>query len=64
MSRMFLFAALIASMLVLAGDVQADPAEDNAVKFVEKLGGTVRRDTKVKGKPAIEVFLSKSKITD
>lgn len=66
MSRMILLAALMASVLGFASPAFADPAEDNAVKFVEKLGGSVQRDNKSKAKvkPITGVFLSKSDITD
>jgi len=66
MSRMMLLAVLMGAMLGFASPAFADPAEDNAVKFVEKLGGTIQRDTKSKAKvkPVTGVFLSKSEITD
>ena len=41
-----------------------DDAEDKAVAFVEKLGGTVTRDDKAPSKPIIGVQLSNTYVTD
>ena len=43
----------------------ADDAEDKAVAFVKKLGGSVKRDDKAEGKPVRGVDLSnRTKVTD
>jgi|GEM_PF-2505728 len=63
--------ALAVSGLCLGSAAWADDAEDKAVAFVEKLGGTVtrelkalRKDDKALRKPVIEVQLSNTKVTD
>src|SRR2546425_614201 len=54
--------ALLAA-LILSGAARADEAD--AVKLVEKLGGTIKRDDKQPGKPVVEVDLSfRDKVTD
>lgn len=64
MSRMFLFALGIVGVLTSASSSFADPAEDAAIKFVEKLGGSVHRDRKVKNGPVIGAVLGRTAITD
>ena len=44
--------------------VRADEAEDKAVKAIEKMGGIIIRNEKVKGKPIIHVKLSGEDVTD
>src|SRR5262245_36968868 len=41
-----------------------DEAEAKAVRFVEKVGGTVARDPKQKGNPVLGVNLSAKKVLD
>ena len=55
--------ALVA-VLGVGAPARADEAEDKAVAFVKKLGGSVDRDEKAPGKPVVEVFLSNTKVTD
>ena len=62
MSRTVSFA--LVAMLGLGSPARADEAEDKAVAFVKKLGGSVDRDEKAPGKPVVEVFLSNTKVTD
>ncbi len=40
---------------MFGSSARADEAEDKAVAFVEKLGGTVTRDEKAPGKPVVGV---------
>ena len=56
--------ALAVSGLCLGSAAWADDAEDKAVAFVEKLGGTVTRDDKAPSKPIIGVQLSNTYVTD
>ena len=56
--------ALAASGLCLCSSARADDAEDKAVAFVEKLGGTVVRDEKAPGKPVVTVNLGGKRVTD
>jgi hypothetical protein len=44
--------------------VRADEAEDKAVKAIEKLGGIITRDEKVKGKPIVSVGITRDDVTD
>ena len=39
-------------------------AEENAVEFVEKMGGRIERDDRADGKPVAKVVLEDSKVTD
>ncbi|MCE9567515.1 MAG: hypothetical protein K8U57_36410 [Planctomycetes bacterium] len=41
-----------------------EATEEDAVKFVEKLGGTVKRDDTKPGKPVVKVELWESELTD
>jgi hypothetical protein len=52
------------SGLCPSSSARADDAEDRAVAFVEKLGGTVTRDAKAPGKPVVRVSLALKKVTD
>jgi|SRR5579883_2826069 len=56
--------ALALSGLCLCSPLRADDAEDKAVAFVEKLGGTATRDEKAPGKPITVVNLIGTKVTD
>lgn len=51
-------------LLAVSCVARADDAEDKAVKFVEKLGGLVKRDEKLSGKPVVTVSLNSAKLTD
>jgi hypothetical protein len=51
--------ALALSGLCLSSAVRADDAEDKAVAFVKKLGGTVTRDEKAPGEPVITAKVRK-----
>jgi hypothetical protein len=53
--------ALVA-VVILAGAARADEAD--AVKLVEKFGGTIKRDDKQPGKPVVEVTIYNTKVTD
>lgn len=55
-------AGVLLGLLVLAVVGRADEAA--AVKAIEKLGGEVRRDEKVAGKPVIGVSLCRPQVTD
>src|SRR5262249_39814863 len=46
------------------GNLNADDAEDRAVKAIEELGGKVTRDEKADGEPVISVDLRGTKVTD
>lgn len=50
-------------VLLAPAPARADEAEDRAAAFVEKLGGTVIRDTTRPGKPVVTVTLS-GNVTD
>jgi len=63
MSRIVAFAMAL-SGLCLCASSRADDAEDKAVAYVKKLGGTVARDEKAPGKPVINVNLFSTKVTD
>jgi internalin A len=52
---------VLAMVLLLSGAARADEAD--AVKLVEKLGGTIKRDDKQPDKPVIEVSLVFTKET-
>lgn len=54
----------IAVMLLAAAPLHADDAEDQAVKAVEQLGGSVTRDDKDPAHPVVSVFLGGAKVTD
>ena len=51
-------------LLLAAAPLRADDAEDQAAKTVEKLGGTVFRDTNDPAKPVVEVNFNDTKVTD
>jgi len=53
--------ALLAVM-ILSGAARGDEAD--AVKMVEQLGGTIKRDDKQPGKPVVAVDLSRTRVTD
>src|SRR5262249_46388482 len=61
LTGVLLLLALTPWMTVTA---RADEAEDNAIKAIQKLGGYMARDEKVKGKPIVGVFLGGTKATD
>ena len=63
MSRIVAF-ALALSGLCLCSTLRADDAEDKAVAFVKKLGGTVTRNEKAPGKPVFAINLSGTEVTD
>ena len=64
MSRLF-FCGLLAWVILFSYDpVWADDAEDKAVTFVEKLGGSVTRNEDAPGKPVTTVSLAQTKVTD
>src|SRR5688572_13762631 len=64
MSR-WMFCGAVAVLILCSGSpARADDAEDKAVAFVEKLGGTVTRDEKQPGKPVVSVNLRYRKVTD
>src|SRR5262249_54974808 len=44
--------------------IRADEGEDKAVKAIEKLGGSITRDEKTKGKPIVGVDLGDTTVTD
>jgi hypothetical protein len=61
----FVLCGFVSWLILSAGtSVRADDAEDKAVAFVEKLGGKIKRDDKVAGKPVVEVNLFRTKVTD
>ena len=60
----FLAFALAVSGLCLGASARADEAEDKAVAFVEKLGGTVGRNVQAPGKPVLTVSLRLKPVTD
>ncbi len=54
-----------ALLALFAGNTAgADPAEEKAVEYVKKLGGTIDRDNKALGKPVVEVDLFGTKVGD
>jgi hypothetical protein len=55
---------VVVTVLVAGSVCRADDAEDKAVKFVEKLGGTVTRDEKSLGKPVVVVNLRFTRVKD
>ena len=56
--------ALAAVVLSPCAAARADEAEDRAVAFVEKLGGTVTRDEAAPGKPVDFVSFALTSVTD
>jgi hypothetical protein len=65
-NRVALSLYALVSGLVMASSAtcRADDAEDKAVAFVEKLGGSVFRDSTWPDKPVIDVNLDSTKVTD
>jgi internalin A len=55
---------VLSQVLVFLNPCRADDAEDKAVAFVEKLGGEVKRDEMLPGRPIIEVNLSHRQVMD
>jgi hypothetical protein len=56
---------MVAALLLCSGAVgRADDADDKAVAHVEKLSGTVKRDERKAGRPAIEVSLCEAAAND
>jgi internalin A len=55
---------VLALLLLPSAVIRADEAEDKAAAFVEKLGGTVKRDEQKAGKPVFIVDLNSTKISD
>ena len=53
---------MLAAVLLLSGAARADEAD--TVKLIEKLGGKITRDEKLKGLPVITVSLTSTKVTD
>src|SRR6185369_4088031 len=51
-------------LFLVSGGLRADEAEDKAVKAIEKLGGTVKRDEKADGKPVVAVDWHYTRVTD
>ena len=64
MSRLMQCSVLSWVILCSCVPAWADDAEDQAVAFVEKLGGKVTRDEKAPGRPVIIVNLSFKQVTD
>jgi hypothetical protein len=64
MSRLMLCGLMSGVILCSSAPVRADDAEDKAVAFVEKLGGTVERDEKAPGKPVVTVNFASTQVTD
>jgi hypothetical protein len=62
--RFRLAGVTVALSLLTCGGLRAGEAENQAVKTIEKVGGTVVRDNKVKGRPVWGVVLSFTKVTD
>jgi Leucine Rich repeat len=60
--RIILGAILL--ITIAAPTTKADDAEDKAVQFIEKLGGSVVRDEKVDSKPVVEVCLQGTLFAD
>src|SRR5438876_967448 len=58
------FGLLAYYLLLAAGPLYADDAEDAAVKAVEKLGGKVTRDYKDSAHPVVRVSFSGTQLTD
>lgn len=56
--------ALAVSGLCLGSSARADQAEEKAIAYVEKLGGTVFRDNKSPGRPVATVILRSAKVRD
>ena len=56
------FSCVVLALAALVGAARADEAE--AVKGIEKLGGTVTRDDKQPGGPAVKVTLNGPKVKD
>src|SRR5262245_2789615 len=54
---------ILASCFPQMGRAQDDP-EAKAAKFIEKIGGTLAREPKLKGNPIISVNLSAKKLAD
>ena len=53
------------ALLLLTGTgLRADDAEARATKAIEKVGGSVVRDNRIKGKPIVGVMLSFTNATD
>ncbi len=51
-------------LVMTAGVLRADEAEDKAVKAIEKLGGMITRDEQTDGKPVIGVVFREKNVTD
>jgi hypothetical protein len=51
-------------LIITTSAVQADDAEDKAIQFIEKLGGSVVRDEMADTKPVVEVCLQGTLFTD
>ena len=64
MSRLMLCGVVSWLVLISSAPLCADDAKDEAVAFVEKLGGRVTRDEKLPGKTVIGVHLSFKAVTD
>src|SRR5438132_596267 len=58
-----LFAMIILASIANIGAAQ-DDAETKAVKLIEKAGGKVAREPKIKGNPVVGVDLSAKKVGD
>ena len=64
MSRLLLCGLMAGGILYSSAPVRADDAEDKAVAFVKKLGGTITRDDKQTGKPVTTLNLNGTGVTD
>ncbi|HLW68897.1 MAG TPA: hypothetical protein VKS79_26535 [Gemmataceae bacterium] len=51
-------------LALVAAAVRADDAEDKAIQFIEKLGGSVVRDEERQSKPVVEVCLQGTRFAD
>src|SRR5438105_3947941 len=61
---MRLAAALTVGLVLSASLASGDEKEDEAVKLIEKKGGTVTWDENASGRPVIAVKLKQAEITD
>ncbi len=65
MRRTNISCILLAAFLGSHAEIRAqDDAEAKAARFVEKAGGTVAREPKLKGNPVVGVNLSAKKVAD
>lgn len=63
-ARMISAVAVLTLLVLTCKGLRADETEDNVVRAIAKLGGSVSRDEKTEAKPVIAVDFVGTKVTD